>query len=245
MSFFAVITDSILAAICTFVLLFTVIRYYTKNIALGLATGIAMAVLCGILTFVRLHSKRGKALAAGKKLKRRQAFKLYLCTADADATNKLIADVTGGAITERGITTEDRIYITLFTPMPLSSNEICRAAAANSGLKKTIVCNEADDDAIQFAKAADIGLMFSDEIFEKLDRTDSLPGLNVAGVGTGARIRQKLKGAIKRSNAIKLFWCGVWLTAFSYFTFFPVYYIVAGGLILILAAVCLIFGRRE
>lgn len=243
-SFFAVVTDSILAATGTFALLFTVIRYYTKNVALGLGAGIAIAVLCGVLTFIRLRSKRGKALATGKKLKQRQAFKLYLCTASAEVVNGLIASAVGGNITERGIATEDRVYIAQFAPLPLSPNEICRAAAFDSDLKKTIVCNEADEAAVQFAGTADVGLLFADEIFDKLAQTGRLPEVNVIN-GAAPKIRNKLKGAIKRSNAIKLFWCGIWLTAFSYFTFFPVYYIVAGGLALMLSAVCLIFGKRE
>ncbi len=245
LSLFSVIADSIFAAACAFAIIFTAVRFYTKNPALGLGLGIAAFLLFGALAFFKLNAKRGKAINFGKNQSRRQAFRTYLCSLTQKDALEVILPATGGNICDGGIENGDKFYIARFTPQPLSPNDMCGAIAFESNLKKVVVCNGATDEAIKFAALFGVEIKLSDEIFDRLDETGSLPEKYPFPDAVKPKLRQKFKGAIKRSNARGLFWCGLWLTAFSYFTFFPAYYIIAGGILLLLAAICLIFERRE
>ena len=244
-SFFAVIADSALSALCAFALIFTAVRFYTKNPALGLGLGIAAFLLFGALAFLRLNAKRGKAAAYGAGVSRRRNFATYLCTLSPDAAAGIIAKALGGTAEGARVLRGESIYISKFTPQPLSPNDICGAIAFESDKKKIVACNGATDDAKKFASIAGAQVVTSDEIFDKLEDMGALPEKYPFAEAAKPKLREALKGAIKRANAGRLFWCGLWLTAFSYFTFFPVYYIIAGGLMLIFAAVCLIFGKRD
>lgn len=244
-SLFATIADSLLAAACAFVIIFTAVRFYTKNPALGLGLGAAAFALFGALAFLRLNSKRGKAVALGKKQIRRRAAKLYLCSLKRDEALSLLNIAIDGKINRNGIEKESKIYLPEFLPEQLSPNDICGAKEVDGKLEKVIICNGATDEAVKFAKLLNIEIKPSDELLDKLEELNALPQKFSFGDSVKPKLKERLQGAIARKNAPRLFWCGLWLTAFSYFTFFPVYYIIAGGLMLMLAAVCLVFGKRR
>ena len=244
-SVFSVITDSVLAAACAFILTFTLVRFYTKNAALGLGLGIAASAAFGILAAMRLVSRRGKSNLLGRTNSKKRAFAMKLCTLPAGGAAKLILPATGGRITPHGIVTDEQSIIFKITPQPLSPNDICGAIEIDAGDKRAVLCTDATDEAKAFAEAAGIKIMYTDEVYTKLENM-GLPDENYFLYGAARpKLKERLRGAIRRANAARLFRCGLWMTAFSYFTFFPLYYIAAGGIMLTLAAVCLIFGRRE
>ena len=110
-SFFAVIADSALSALCAFALIFTAVRFYTKNPALGLGLGIAAFLLFGALAFLRLNAKRGKAAAYGAGVSRRRNFATYLCTLSPDAAAGIIAKALGGTAEGARVLRGESIYI--------------------------------------------------------------------------------------------------------------------------------------
>lgn len=244
-SILAVVFDSIFAALCAFAIIFTAVRFYTKNPALGLGLGIAAFVLFGALAFVRLCSKRGRAITFGKNQGRRQAFKTYLCSLNTKAAAALLLPALGGQATQKGIESGEVLYILHFTPQPLSPNDMCGAIATDTQLKKVVLCNSATEDGVKFANLFGVDVLFADGMYEQLEKQNALPEKYPFGDAIKPKFKDKLKGAMKRENAKRLFWCGLWLTAFSYFTFFPIYYIISGGVLLILAAICLVFGKRD
>ena len=139
-SLFAVILDSVLAAACAFILIFTLTRFYTHRPVLGLCLGIAAFAAAGALAFLRLNARRGNALQKGRAQKKLAAFEKYTCTLTASGAAELIAAATGGSCA-------DIEYIALFRPEPLTANELCAATAHESGRRKCVVCNRAGDAA--------------------------------------------------------------------------------------------------
>ena len=53
---------------------------------------------------------------------------------------------------------------------------------------------------------------------------------------------KRVKSRFSRRICAPLFWSGLSLMALSYFTFFPIYYIVSGGIMLILSAAALVIN---
>lgn len=245
MSPIAVAGDSLLAAACAFTLIFTAVRYYTKNPALGLGLGCAAFALFGALAFVRLSAARGAAIEHGKNRGKKKAFATYLCSLGRDEATALLAEAMDGRATGDGAVCGDRLYLPVFMPEALSPDDLCEAARLKTDKKITAICNGATDEAVRFAAMFGIEMKFCDEIYDRLCERGAEPDVSAFAERARPAPREILKRAIKRSNARRLFWCGLWLTAFSYFTFFPVYYIVSGGIILVLAAVCAVFGTER
>ena len=54
----------------------------------------------------------------------------------------------------------------------------------------------------------------------------------------------KIKGGFSRRLCMPAFWSGAAMLFFSYFSFYPVYYIVSGSLLLVLCSAAAIFGKR-
>ena len=243
-SLFAVIADSAFAAACAFAVIFTAVRFYARDSALGLALGAAAAVLIGALAFLRLSSRRSACLTSSRARSRRQAFRAHLCSLPESRVLQLVQPALGGRITPAGIESGGALYIADFMPQALSPNDICRAIAAETAEKKIIMCNDATEEAVRFARSCGAETLFADDIFSKLESLDALPEHYADGKAARPSVKAALKDALKRANFGRLFRCGLWLTAFSYFTFLPAYYIAAGTIMLALAAVCLIFGKR-
>lgn len=242
LSLFAVITDSIFAAACSLFIFFTAIRFYTGNVPLALFFGIVAALVLGALCFLRLKAKRGRAISLGQSEGKRSNFKLYLCTLDKSGRMDILKKAYGGEIKDGALVSGDRIYVAEFTPLPLSSNDICRATAFASTLEKVVVCNSLSDEAKAVADRLDVRVAVADGLYEELEKKGELPESYPFKTGKKKNFMCMLKGAVKKSYALRWMMCGLWLTAFSYFTFFPVYYIVAGGVMLAFSAVCLLFG---
>ncbi len=243
-SLFSVAADSVLAAACALFITFTAVRYYTGLTAAALALGCAAGAALGAAQFMRLRKKRSCALAFGKKERARQAFKTYMCSLGERGAAQIIAAATGGKITPEGVVSDGKLYIAKFMPELLSPNDMCGAIAQDTPLEKVVVCNGATDEAVRFASTFGVRTELSDSLFERLENLSALPeGYLKYGRGR-EKFSQRFRKILKRAHAKRFMFCGLWLAAFSYFTFFPAYYIAAGGIMLIFAAACLLFGEK-
>jgi hypothetical protein len=57
-------------------------------------------------------------------------------------------------------------------------------------------------------------------------------------------IFKRIKAKFNKKLCLPLFFCGLSLTLFSFFTFFPIYYIITGGILLILSAISLVIDKN-
>ena len=246
-SLFSVAADSLFAAICSFLLFFTAVRYYTSDPTLSVICGAGAFFAFGTPAFLYLKRKRGKRILSVGDAKLKQKLCVHLATIPkAEAADLLLPLFDDGFIDGDGnISTPDCIFVPIFKCTALSSDDIACELRKKHSKRTEILCSCASAECMKLADTFGIKVHEADEIFKKLKSINVLPEQFPFAESKKVSALKKLSGAFRRSASPKLFWCGLCLLTFSFFTFFPLYYIISGGCILVLSAACLIFGKRN
>ena len=106
--------------------------------------------------------------------------------------------------------------------------------------KKVIFCTRISPEALILAENFLIEIKQIDYVFDLLKERELLPEKYVYEGAKKITVWKRVKARFSRKICAPLFWSGAALLALSYLTFFPVYYIVSGGIMLILSAVALV-----
>ncbi|MDE6586243.1 MAG: hypothetical protein K2K80_06160 [Clostridia bacterium] len=239
------ITDTFFSALCAFLLFFTTIRYYTKSAVLGLIFGAAAALLFGALSFIYISGKMNKSLLLSRDEKNKKLLSLHLSLSSDEYLLKLIKSALGENAKIRGkrVICDDVSYFFNFKMQPLCEDDIAKLIKFKTENKKCVFCNLASHDAAALAEHFAITVKGIDEVFALLKKNNLLPEKYVYEDAAKPKFFSRIKARFNRKICAPLFWSGAALLALSYFTFFPIYYIVSGGIMLILSAFALVINR--
>ena len=241
------ILDTLFAAFCAFLLFFTSIRYYTRSAYVALGFAIAAAILFGALSFLYISKKQNKKLLLARDEKHKTMLSLHLSL----SSDAYILELMKKCLTQeneqckvknRAIIVADCAYFCNFKMQPLSEDDIARVIKVNCDEKKVIICNRICADALTLCKNFLIEVKQIDYIYELLKERHLLPEKYVYEGQKKIGFFCRIKARFSRKICAPLFWSGFALLILSYFTFFPVYYIVSGGLMLIASAVALVIN---
>jgi hypothetical protein len=242
------IADSIFAAICSFLLFFTAVRYYVKNLILAIILGIVAGVLFGLLTFLYLGKKRGKKLLSAKDERNKGLLAIHLSLSKPKENNAMFSTLfnveeNSNANVSNQICGADKIYFLHFSLENLKSDDIANAIKCDSQKKKIILCNNVSAEGKKLADNFLIEILTLDELYPMLKDKNLLPEKYIFEGESKPNILKRIKAKFNKKLTSPLFFCGLWLLLFSYFTFYPVYYIVVGGILLVLSSLSLIIGN--
>ena len=144
------------------------------------------------------------------------------------------AEVKGGKVF-----TDDSVYFFEFMMQPITEDDVAKVIKYKSELKKIIFCCRLSPEAAALAETFLIEIKDIDYIYNTLEKKQLLPEKYVYEGAKKISLLKRIKARFSRRICAPLFWSGAALLFLSYFTFFPIYYIVSGGIILILSAVAL------
>ncbi len=241
------ILDTFFAALCAFLLFFTSIRYYTKNVYIALVFAITAFLLFGGLSFLYISRKQNKKLLVSRDEKQKKLLSLHLSLSSdeyiCDLFEKCLTTEENKAETKNGkIYTDDCVYFFNFKMQPISEDDVARAIKFKSEQKKVIFCSRISPEALILAENFLIEIKQIDYVFNLLKERELLPEKYVYEGAKKITFWKRIKARFSRKICAPLFWSGTALLALSYLTFFPVYYIVSGGIMLILSAVALVIN---
>ena len=238
------ILDAFFAAACAFFLFFTAIRFYTKSAVLGLIFGICAALLFGALGFLYISNKQNKSLLLSRDEKNKKLLSLHLSLSSDEYILGLFKKGLGDEAKIRGkrVICGEQSYFFNFKMQPISEDDIARIIKLKTDGEKIIYCNTADASAAALAAHFGIRINGIDEVFALLKKNNLLPEKYVYEEAAKTGFFKRIKSRFSRKLCAPLFWSGLALLGLSYFTFFPIYYIVSGGIMLILSAVALVFN---
>ena len=228
------ILDTLFAGICAFLLFFTVIRFYTKNAVVGLVFGLSACVLFGALGFLYISNPQDKKLLA-----------LHLSLSSDDYIKNLLKKCLGEDSKIRGkrIICGEQTYFFDFKMQPLSEDDVAKIIKYKTENEKIIFCTKASPEAHVLAENFLIKIKGIDAVYPLLKDNELLPEKYVYEGAAKTGFFKKVKARFTRKLCAPLFWSGAALLALSYFTYFPIYYIVSGSVMIILAAAAMIFGK--
>ena len=234
--------DTLFAALCAFLLFFTSLRYYTKNAYIGLIFGICGGLLFGALAFLYISGKQNKSLLLSRDEKNKKLLSLHLSLSSDGYIKNLFKPCLGEEAKIRGkrVICGGQSYFFNFKMQPISEDDVARVIKFKTPDEKIIYCNGASPEAAALAEHFTVKISGIDEVFALLKKNNLLPEKYVYEDAKKVGFFKRVKSRFSRKLCVPLFWSGAALLALSYFTFFPIYYIISGSIMLLLAAVALV-----
>jgi len=239
------VLDTAFAGICAFLLFFTAIRFYTKNAVVALIFGICACLLFGALGYLYISKKQNKTLLISRDEKHKKLLALHLSLSSDDYVKNLLKKCLGEECKIRGnrlICGEQTCFFN-FQMHPVSEDEIALVIKRKCDGKKVFYCNKISPEAAVLAENFLIEIHGINDVYKLLKDKDLLPEKYVYEDAAKIGFFKKIKARFSKKLCAPLFWSGAALLGLSYFTFYPIYYIVSGSLMLILAIICLILGK--
>ena len=240
----ALISDVIFFTICAFILSFTGVRFYTRNALTALIVATGTAAVCGLVVFYVLLARRQKRLILSLSESEKKSLSLHLSVCDEAYILNLFENALDGTYV-RGNRLQDNqnVYFFNFKMSPLSSDDIAAVIRTNVKKQKHIYCCEISPAALSLADDFSINVVTAPEIYALLKDKNLLPEKYALGNVKKPNVFKRIKKRFNRKLCPPLFFSGFTLLFFSFFTFYPTYYIVFGGLLMALSAISLLISQ--
>lgn len=237
------VTDTLFTAFIAFVLFFTAIRHYTKNAVWGLIFGACAAVLFGTLAFLYISGKQRKKILLSQDENKKNALMLHLSLSPESEAEKLIKSLYGAEKTNLKPENAEAVFFPLFRMAPLSEDDVAKVVKFPTEKRKVLLCNRLCDGAKSLADDFLIETVTADGFYLKVKENDLLPEKFVYEEKKKPSGFKRIKARFTRKLFRPLFLSGLALMLFAPLTYFTVYYMVVGGILLTLSAAALIFGK--
>ncbi len=241
---FALVSDVIFFTLCAFILCFTGVRFYTRNAQTALIVAIGTALVCGLIAFNVLLSRRKKRFILSLSESEKKSLSLHLSVCGEEYLLYLFEKALEGTyVRGNRLQDNDNMYFFNFKMSPLSSDDIAEIIRINVKKKKHIYCCEISPAALSLAEDFSIEIVTVAEIYALLKDKNLLPEKYALGNVKKPNFFKRIKKRFNRKLCVPLFFSGLTLLFFSFFTFYPLYYIVFGGLLMALSAVCVLISQ--
>lgn len=242
--FVPLIADAVLAAVCAFLLFFTLVRFYFSTAA-GLAAGIigGLAAGAGAFAYIAAKQSRSASLSAGKREAEKLAVHLA-CIPQSEAEELFMRCLDEPEQKDGRIECEGEAYFTKFCMEPCDRDDLLPAARFKTDKKKYFVCNAATAACAEFAADCGVEIICADGVYERLKARGALPE-KYTGEVKKVKFFARIKSRFSKKLCLPSFASGAALLFFSYFTYYPIYYIVTGSLLLLLCLAAAVFGRKK
>ena len=237
------ILDVLFYSVASWFLALGILRYYRVNTGVSIASSTLIALATGVLAFLLIYSRRRKKVLGKKEQEQRDALLLHLALERSERVRAALIEAftkdEKEAHCEGDVLAVDSTpLIPLFTMQPVSADAVARLIREYGPEPFTLACNSLTPEAEKLLQSFGKSVLHADEIYALFTRTDSTPSPLICGEIPRKSIRKNLRRSFSKKNARPFFVSGLILLIMSLFTFFPVYYLVTGSILLV-ASVCI------
>ena len=229
---------------------FGILRYFRLNVWLCLLFALLFAAATCVGAGLLLSGSRQKKVKGKREKEDRDALLLHLALEKEERVraallSALIADgrsanLKGDVLEEDGV-----LLIPLFTMEPLSADTVAALLRTYGEERFTLLCNgvsaEAEKLLLRFGK----GVQKGDEVYSLFARTGTTPNPLICGHLPRRTLKTSLRRSFSKENARPFFVSGLVLLFMSLFTLFPLYYLIAGCVLVVTAVVVRAVGFAE
>ena len=137
---------------------------------------------------------------------------------------------------------EEYFYFLHFRFAPVTPDEIATLARLKTAKQKMLFCNELEDSALRLCARLNIQVRTGDDIFRMLKAENALPESYLGEDQTAKKRKFQLRVCFAKSNSRRFFVGGALILLSSLISPFPYYYLITGGLLLLISVCIRIFG---
>ena len=244
---FTLIADCAFYGFAVWFLSIGLLRYFRMKLALAaiLASLISLAAM-GVVFLFSYH-RRLKRRLSKKETEAQEALLLHLALEKEERVRAalltaFLADKKEAHCQDDVLLVDETLCIPRFTMQPLSADEVARILRAYGREKLTILCNTLTPEAEKLAASFGVKVMRKNEIYALFTRTETTPSPLILAELPRKSIKRTFRRIVSKRSARPFFTSGILLLIMSLFTFFPIYYLISGSVLTILAIFVRFFG---
>ena len=239
----AVISDVLFFTLCAFLIGFIALRYFFKSIVWAIVISAFIAVGVCLLSLHLTIKRREKLIATTIGEGERKLLAIHLSTLAPEKLIPIFLNALDGTYAvDNAIEDEKNQYRFCFKLTPLTCDDIALFIKGRGEKQLVILCCSVTPEGVSFAKDFSVSLKCMGEIYPLLRDKKLLPESYPFSSSIKKGALKKVKARFNRRLCPSLFFSGLFLLIYSLFSFYPIWYIVTGSVLLTLSAVCLFFG---
>lgn len=242
----AVVSDVLFFTLCAFLISFTALRYFFKSVAWAIACSALLAVAVCLISLRLTLKKRERLIATTIGEGERKLLAIHLSTLSlCDVKSLFLNALDGTYALDNGIADGEKEYRFCFKLSPLTCDDVASVIKERCEKQLVLLCCAVQSETVGFAKDFGVTLFSMGEIYPLLKQKKLLPESYPFKSSVKKGVFNKVKGRFNRRLCHSLFFSGLFLLIYSLFSFYPVWYIVTGSILLLLSAVCLFFAESN
>ncbi len=220
-----------------------ILRYYRVNTGIAVSSATLIALAVGVFSFLLIYTRRRKKVLGKKEQEARDALLLHfalerservrLSMLEAFTKDGKDAHCEGDALSVNG-----SFLIPLFTMQPVSADAVARLIREYGAEPFTLACNALTPEAEKLLQSFGKTALCGNDVYALFTRTDTVPNPLICGEIPRKTLRTNLRRSFSKKNARPFFVSGILLLIMSLFTFFPLYYLIS-GCVLLVSSVCI------
>ena len=250
------VTDSFFLFAITFLFCLTGLRFYA-SFPLALILSSAIGGITAFVFYANRHKKYG-VLALGKR-EAEFAQKCMLALGkipydDAEAFLKTLFEerlnekLSPVRCNGKTLYFSEKGSAFAFFPeyFPLKAERVIELLRLNPTVRPlTVVACDYEENVKVISSAFDTKIFEPKELFVEMKTQNRFPPVFTEEKGNKLPFGKRIRAFLTRKRSKRFFMLGAWTALFSLFIPFPTYYLISGGIFLILSAFCLIFGVKS
>ncbi|MGN0805750.1 MAG: hypothetical protein ACI4MC_01820 [Candidatus Coproplasma sp.] len=241
----SVVSDVLFFTLCAFLICFTAVRFFFKSVATAVILSALVAVAVCLITLRLTLKRRERLIATTVGEGERKLLAIYLSTLPSDKLQSLFLSALDGTYAAgNGIEDGENQYLFFFKLSPATCDDIAAAVKSRGEKNVVLLCCALQPEAARLAKDFGVRHMCMGEIYPLLKEKKLLPESYPFDTSVKKGVFNKIKRRFNRRLCPSLFFSGLFLLIYSYFSFYPVWYIVTGSILTLLSAACLFFAEK-
>ncbi len=243
--------DSLFTLGITFIILFSIFRFYLRSLILAIFLSLIFAIMITLLISFLMRKKYQKRIISKENNDKEQKLMITLAISKKIELNNLLTSLferEGFKITDcnkyllatRG--EEVKALYHAFTIEPLDADKLIEIRKDCPKLEILLFCNSINQKATQLASTLKIEIREIKNVYSALARYSLIPDL-IELEEKNTNIKERLLNSLKRSNYKPILLSGLMILLLSFVSFYPIYYIVSGTILLFVATFIRYLGR--
>lgn len=242
------VADAVFYALAAGVLSFCLMRIADVSLPVSAAVSLLLLLAAGGTVFLLTKRSRDRVFLTRRQAEERAALMLHLALERRERTSAALAAAfraEGKAVrqAEDELLVDDMPYLARFTMQPLSADEAAALLREYGKQPFVLLCNALTPECERLLAAFGRKTLCGDEVYELFARTQTLPSPLICGEIPRKPFKTRLRAAFRKTNARPFLVSGVLLLLMSLFTFFPVYYLIAGAALVLVSLAVRLFGH--